>query len=199
VGVAGTTRRRTSDAHACALKGRGARAIIGAMSDWDFLFMNAQTRMVKRELQEAIETQGQALARTTFDIGTLAGRTRYQVDRLELTVRALCEILVHHGLTTREQIATLMQQIDLLDGREDGMVTDTAHHDAPRCAACERYINPERDRCVYCNTAIPPKPAPAPAQPRVVTCGRCGEQVPEARSNFTARGLRCDVCFNAET
>ncbi len=168
------------------------------MSDWDFLFMNAQTRMVKRQLEEAIESQGQALSRTAFDISTVAGRTRHQVDRLELTVRALCEILVHHGLTTREQIATLMQQIDLLDGREDGLVTGQVHHDAPRCAACDRYINPERERCVYCNTAIPPEPPPQPPPPRVVTCGRCGAAIPEARSNFTARGLRCDACFYAD-
>ncbi len=169
------------------------------MSDWDFLFMDAQTRLLKHRLEETIESQGRALASTAFGISSIAEQTRHQVNRLELTVRALCEILVQRGLSTREQIAALMQQIDLLDGREDGVTADTAHHGAPRCVACERYINPERDRCVYCDAAIP-RPAPAePPPPRVVACGGCGREVPEARSNFTARGLRCDACFAAES
>jgi hypothetical protein len=169
------------------------------MSDWDFLFMNAQTRWLKERLEETIESQGRALARAAGGIGTRADQTRHQVNRLELTVRALCEILVQRGLTTPEQLATLMQQIDLLDGREDDVVADAAHHGAPRCVACDRYINPERERCVYCDAEIP-RPAPAePPPPRVVACGGCKREVPEARSNFTARGLRCDACFAAES
>jgi hypothetical protein len=168
------------------------------MSDWDFLFMDAQTRTLKRRLEETIESQGRALTRTAVGIGTIAEQTRHQVNRLELTVRALCEVLVQRGLTTREQIDALMQQIDLLDGREDGVVANAAHHDAPRCVVCDRYINPERDRCVYCDAAIPRQAPAEPPPPRVVACGACGCQVPEARSNFTACGLRCDACFAAE-
>ena len=169
------------------------------MSDWDFLFMDAQTRLLKRRLEETIESQGRALARTTIGINAISEQTRHQVNRLELTVRALCEVLVQRGLTTREQLVTLMQQIDLLDGREDGVVSDAAHHGAPRCGACDRYINPERDRCVFCDAAIPRQAPAGPPPPREVECGGCGRQVPEARSNFTARGLRCDACFAAES
>lgn len=120
-----------------------------------------------------------------------------RVDQLELLCSALVELLVAKGVTTSAELRVLMQQVDLSDGVEDGRVSKNAREQSPRCACCQRFLNPAREACVYCGTpmaqAVPQPPAPKP-RPEV-TCTECRRTVPESDTYFSGRGLLCSSCY----
>lgn len=127
-----------------------------------------------------------------------------RIDQLELLCSALAQLLVTKGLTTQAELRVIMQQLDLVDGVEDGRASTTVADKAPRCSHCQRFINPAREACVYCGTpmaqAMPPRPAttaaPPVAKPRPsVACKGCGRVVLESDTYFTGRGLVCGTCF----
>lgn len=121
-----------------------------------------------------------------------------RIDQLELMVKALTEVIVGKGLASRDELAVAMQQLDLEDGVEDGRV-GRARQDAPTCQHCHRFVNPKRERCVYCGTPqsaqAVPQAAPAPSRPPV-QCTQCHTTVPESKSYFTGGGLVCESCFS---
>lgn len=122
-----------------------------------------------------------------------------RVDQLELLCTALVELLVAKGVTTPAELRVLMQQVDLSDGVEDGRVSKRVREESPRCACCQRFLNPRREACVYCGTpmarAVPPPPAPTPRPD--VACTGCQRVVPERDTYFTGRGLVCSSCHAA--
>lgn len=120
-----------------------------------------------------------------------------RIAQLELLCSTLVELLVAKGVTTPAELRVLMQQVDLLDGVEDGHVSKSAREQSPRCAHCQRFLNPAREACVYCGTpmaqAVPKPPAPKPRPD--VTCAWCRRVVPESDTFFSGRGLLCSSCF----
>ena len=139
-------------------------------------------------------------AQTPADVARLMTR----VDQMQLMVNALVEIIERKGLATREELTVMVQQIDLLDGVEDGKMRQV-WSDAPRCGSCNNYVNPEREVCVYCQTPIRRMEAggapyrggapPSAPEPRLATCAMCGERVPQAQTYFTGDGeLVCSRC-----
>lgn len=130
-----------------------------------------------------------------------------QVDRLELVCRALTELIVAKGVATRSELSVVLQQLDLEDGVEDGRARSEVRHGAPRCAGCDRFINPQRDRCVYCGASVAgaggepyrDKRAAVRAPAVKVQCVRCEKSVPEADTLFTADGLVCPGCYDHAT
>lgn len=131
-----------------------------------------------------------------------------QVSQLLLLCNALVELVERKGVGTREELQVLVQQIDLLDGREDGKQSAEAWRNAPRCTSCNHYINPQREACIYCGQPIPraqggghgpyrggPLGPSAPA-PRTATCAKCGSSVPQSETFFTEEGqLWCSSCY----
>lgn len=119
-----------------------------------------------------------------------------RVDRLELLCKALTELIISKGVATAEELSVVAQQLDLEDGREDGKISARARKKGPRCTNCDRFVNPKREHCVYCNAAIESEAKSEPAAARMVHCGGCNREVPEPETFYTGGGLRCSACFN---
>jgi len=120
---------------------------------------------------------------------------RERVDQLELLNKALLELVVAKGVIDHDELSVMLQQIDLLDGIEDGKISPQVHARAPACGSCGRYINPKRPACVYCGTAIASASGPAPRPTRTVSCSACGSTVAESDSYYSSRGVVCQPCF----
>jgi hypothetical protein len=56
-----------------------------------------------------------------------------------------------------DDLATVVQDIDLTDGRLDGRV----RHDARPCPACARPMATRHEECIYCGEKVP-LPGPLP-------------------------------------
>ena len=118
-----------------------------------------------------------------------------RVDRLELLNRALLDLLLHHNVVDRNELSVMMQQVDLLDGVEDGAISESVHDAAPTCGACGRYVNPSRSHCVYCNTEMRSTGGKAPSL-RMVDRSTCGTRIEERQSYFSDSGVVCSGCFS---
>ena len=107
-----------------------------------------------------------------------------RIDRLELTVETLVEVLLIKGMVDHKELEVLMNQVDLRDGVENGRV-NPERRNSHVCPACAKYANPERAACVYCGCETAPvKPTKEVA---TITCVTCKEQVPETQAYFTGR------------
>lgn len=137
--------------------------------------------------------------RVIAELLTITTAMGERIDRLELLNRALLEVVVSKQLTSAEEIDVLMQQVDLLDGVEDGKMSTTVREHAPKCRACHRHVNPRRESCVYCGHAIGPDVRQVPeavARPiPKVSCTHCASVVPQNSTYYVAQGLVCEVCF----
>ncbi|MEM9073920.1 MAG: hypothetical protein AAGE52_35840 [Myxococcota bacterium] len=132
-----------------------------------------------------------------------------QVESLQLMCSALMKALEVKQVVQPEELEVLMQQIDLLDGVEDGKIRKAAWEQAPRCRHCNHYVNPARDHCVYCGRVLqraaggPYRGGSAPEAsappPRMATCGACQTSVPQRETLFTGKGdLVCTGCYVEE-
>lgn len=148
-------------------------------------------RMDIEMLRAELSTAGEPNKQTRQTIAQLRDR----VDRLELTVKTLMELMYRKGVASQAEISVLMQQIDLLDGVEDGKMSTRVHAEAPTCGHCHRYINPRRRHCVYCHNPVE-APVKVKPQPRMVDCSRCSNAVPERQTYFSSSGVVCESCFD---
>ncbi len=127
-----------------------------------------------------------------FSQGAQLASLRRRLDRQELVLEALLQILqVRFGLS-RDELAVMVQRVDLADGVEDGAIGPDRAQDAPSCPGCGRPVNPARDRCLYCDAPVDA----AAEEPlvRTTTCASCGAVVPEQDTYFSERGLVCMSC-----
>jgi hypothetical protein len=122
-----------------------------------------------------------------------------RIDRLELLLKGLLELVVSKSLLTRAELSVVMQQLDLADGVEDGRISSVVRETSPRCRQCQRFLNPQRSACVYCGTpmdaAMPPTATASAPRPDV-TCVGCGTTVPENETYYSGTGLVCESCFD---
>ncbi len=119
-------------------------------------------------------------------------------ERLNLTLEAVLRLLEQRLRISPQDIALMVQRIDLADGVEDGMIGPDRSAEAPACYACGRPVNPKRDACIYCDAPLEwPTATEAPAAPeRSITCAVCQTTVPERRSYFSDNGVVCETCFH---
>lgn len=73
-----------------------------------------------------------------------------QVERLNLVVIALCELLTQSEQFSRETLQATIDEIDLRDGTKDGRIRVAANP----CPECNRPNHHSRTRCLYCGTTI---------------------------------------------
>ena len=166
------------------------------MFDPDFLFDSGhKQRRDIRNLQAALQDTGADQA---------VQRLEVRVNQLQLLTNALVKMLEVKKIASPEEIEVLVQQIDLLDGVEDGREGTQAWTEAPRCPHCSHYVNPARPRCVYCSRSIegsgsegPYRGGAAKAKTpvRTATCAACQSVVPQNETVFTGDGsLHCLAC-----
>ncbi len=131
------------------------------------------------------------------DVWNTIQRMNTRLGRLELLCETLMEVIVVKNLASEAEISVLMQQIDLEDGVEDGAHHAEVRGAAPRCRQCDKFINPARSNCVYCDAPIKGAAIKRRPPPKLVHCVGCAQSVPESSTYFTANGLRCESCFAA--
>lgn len=93
-------------------------------SDWMFYLAPEAWERYKLldmhdDLKQSQREAGYARTRTTDNIETL----EENLSRALLLVHALTEALVRKGVMTREEIAAVADQLDMLDGQADGKLT----------------------------------------------------------------------------
>jgi hypothetical protein len=156
-------------------------------------YMEYRHEQYQEQVMDDLSRDQAALAKR---VGQGIRESHERVDQLELMVKALVELVLAKGIATRDEMSVLMQQLDLLDGVEDGRLGKETHADAPSCASCGRYVNPQRPKCVYCGGEVVVEAKKEAPRPRpTVTCAGCGSEVPEDQTFFTENGLRCEICF----
>ncbi len=155
---------------------------------------------LKQELAGAVDTQ--MFAHWQERVRRLEQRQ----ERLALASAALARLLEMKGLITDEEMETMVLQLDLLDGREDGKIGETPAAAAPRCKKCNHYVNPTRGACVYCGHALAMNSDGSPYRGGVavemaeapgpqIACTLCGNTVPQEYSYFSGDGVVCANCF----
>lgn len=117
----------------------------------DFLFDNdyKQRRSIKQ-----LQAEAEASAESSANLAQQVYRLEARVNQLQLLANALVSVIETKQLATREELEVLVQQIDLLDGLEDGKIGQQEWSTAPRCAHCNHYVNPAREACVYCGRSL---------------------------------------------
>lgn len=178
------------------------------MSFWQNLLENAGSDYdhgARRQLKELqLEVAFAADGRTVANLAQRLSQAERQIDQLVLGCAALAKLLEMKGVVPDEALTTMMQQLDLLDGREDGTMGGHISETAPRCEGCNHFINPKRTECIYCSRSLtatdpdggayrggPGSPAPVPH----VSCSACAKSTPQTDTVFNGDGeLVCRFC-----
>jgi len=158
------------------------------MGYWDKLFDN---EWAQRDDIDRLQHEAAFAADTAADLQRALHEQRQRVAKLELMVEALVEVLRERKALTRDEVAVMIQQIDLADGVEDGQIGPDRVAQAPKCHVCGRPVNPKRENCLYCREPIQLGHTPPP---RTARCARCGAEVPEINTYFSEVGLVCGDC-----
>ena len=95
------------------------------------------SRVARRRSSEAV--QEERVAELEREVGELA-----------LLGKTLLRVLLEKGVSTGREIEDMMHHVDLEDGVADGRVTKNAGTDPGKCPECNRPIQAERKRCLYC-------------------------------------------------
>lgn len=114
------------------------------------------------------------------------------IGQLKLVTEALIRTLVKHGLTKPHDLADLMHEIDLEDGREDGQFDESRIGVPEWCPKCEARIAQDKTYCVFCGERFDgSEPHPMENEGRVnvnrpqfevtpdIWCRQCQARIPE--------------------
>lgn len=161
-------------------------------------------RGARRQLNDLqVELAGAADGKTVAMLARRLSQAERQINQLVLGCAALGRLLELKGVVPAEALTTMMQQLDLLDGSEDGKMGGSISETAPRCEGCNHFINPKRTECVYCSrslTATAPqggayRGGPSSAPVPQVTCTACKKSTPQTDTVFNGEGeLICRAC-----
>lgn len=180
------------------------------MSVYDDLFKPAFFWDNEYQQRRDLEALKKAVADASEMQPALA-RQEVRMERLELLCKTLVELVVAKGLATTDEVALLMQQLDLTDGLEDGRLGSKPVTETPRCTVCEKYLNPARPTCIFCGTPMSTAlgarstigyrdqvgaPGMAKRQTTMVHCVVCDATLPENQSYFSEAGVVCERCFD---
>jgi hypothetical protein len=102
------------------------------------------------------QSAGERASRAASEVRTQNESMQFDIEKLFMITEALWEILKHQHGYTDEQLAQMIQDIDLRDGKLDGKVAKSA--DRPTCPECGRTIIRNQARCLYCGADAPQQP-----------------------------------------
>ncbi|MFK8003343.1 MAG: hypothetical protein AB8H86_27480 [Polyangiales bacterium] len=176
------------------------------MSFWQNILDNAgdQDYGARRQLNQLqVQVAGAVDSGTVALLAQRLQKAERQIDQLVLGCAALAKLLEMKGVVPEEALTTMMQQLDLLDGYEDGAMGEHTSVSAPRCEGCNHFINPRRTECIYCSrslTAAAPeggayRGGPTSKPVPTVTCTQCSTVTPQPDTVFNGNGeLVCRSC-----
>lgn len=177
------------------------------MSFWKDILENAGSDYdhgARRQLNELkVQVAGAVDGQTVAALAQRLRQAERQIDQLVLGCAALAKLLEMKGVVPEEALTTMMQQLDLLDGYEDGSMGEHVSVSAPRCEGCNHFINPRRTECIYCSrslTASAPdggayRGGPTSKPVAQITCTQCKKSTPQTDTVFNGNGdLVCRSC-----
>lgn len=176
------------------------------MSIWDHLF-DSEFRQ-RSDINQTSQTASTASASVVVLRRDLAA-TQKKLERLELVCEALVRYLEVREIMKPEELAVMIQRLDLADGREDGRIGPDRVAQAPKCPFCKQPFNPQRTECIYCGKGVSqadleltdqikrprrePKPKPQKPTP-YVRCAKCVKRILKDKAHFCEEGLVCEAC-----
>lgn len=115
-----------------------------------FDFM-ALWKSMRAEAEAAAATQEVNSAKSRVrDVGETVTTLRIEVDRLQMLCEGMWTLLKAKTGTTDAELAELVEQIDLRDGKLDGKVARTA--EVVACPDCGRAVSVRTGACLFCGT-----------------------------------------------
>jgi ribosomal protein S27AE len=117
------------------------------------LFMAGAVHNMART--NAAQSAGERASRTAAQVRTQNETITSDIEKLFMITESLWTILKEHHGYTDEHLGTMMQDIDLRDGKLDGKV---AKQQNPACPQCERILMGKHPVCLYCGTAVVREP-----------------------------------------
>lgn len=108
---------------------------------WEF-YQSSRISRVGRAAKRASLRADQTLAQTQ--------RLEDKVDGLALACQALWELQRDNSGLTEQQLEEKMEEVDMRDGRLDGMLSSVVD----KCAKCGRKTSRRRPRCLYCGSEV---------------------------------------------
>ena len=77
-----------------------------------------------------------------------------RLGRLNLVVESLVRLVVNKNLAKPEELKTLLRQIDLEDGVQDGLMEKSDDEVPDRCTSCKAKIPSGKRNCVFCGESF---------------------------------------------
>jgi hypothetical protein len=167
------------------------------MSAWDFLFDSEYKQRSDIEGLKGVADRVDASVEGLWEELT---RAKQRVAKLELLQEGLIAYLQVKGVLSREELAVMVQRVDLADGYEDGRIGPNRSAKAPKCPFCDRPFNDKRQACIYCGKEVTPEDLKlmGKKEPRTIICALCYRKFPETQAHFTVKGLVCETCFGTK-
>ena len=92
--------------------------------------------------KSAAERAGEKARSAAEEVAALRG----QVDRLQMVCEAMWTVVKRHSGLEDAELARLVEEIDLRDGRLDGRSARAARS----CGKCGRVVSVRTSVCIYC-------------------------------------------------
>ena len=160
---------------------------------WQYLFFDNDS--LQRSDIETLKSSVRFAAEAAGDSMSDIADAKRKIAQLELTVEALVRLLETKMSLDRQELAVMIQQIDLADGVQDGRIGPDRTEHAPKCGFCARPLNRKRASCIYCGKEVPKKAVEPPPPARLTGCRKCKRVLEEASSYITMQGLLCADCY----
>jgi hypothetical protein len=167
------------------------------MSAWDFIFDSEHKQRSDINDLKGVADRVDASVDGLWDELT---RTKRRVAKLELLTEGLIAYMQVKGVLNREELAVMVQRVDLSDGYEDGRIGPDRSSKCTKCPFCDRPFNEKRKVCIYCGKEVTPQDLKLmeKKEPRTIICALCYRRFPETAAHFTVKGLVCETCFGTK-
>ena len=109
-------------------------------------------RLYSHAATQAAQDDASAAKASVREVGTEVEKLQNDVSRLLLITEALWTLLKKQHGYSDEDLSTLVQEIDLRDGRLDGK---TAKASPASCPKCGRVNSNKHSACIYCGSPLP--------------------------------------------
>ena len=111
------------------------------------LFIAGAADQMARNNQAQLAVE--SASRTAEDVRRQNESMQYDIEKLFMITEALWIILKDRHGYTDDQLAQMLQDIDLRDGKLDNKV---AKQQNPSCPQCQRTLMGKHPVCLYCGT-----------------------------------------------